>query len=289
MSVQTPASLDPRSALLQGIWVDCFRGVLGQVAGFAVTVEPESPDESAGGEAAAGQPEVWVLFATSQALRGEMAILTTEAGAVQLAQVLMSEPPDAAAPFDPSRREAYEEFLRQVVGQVATSLKSAAGGDVEIKSAGNSAPAWQNPSRAGIRIGGEKLAPIRLFVIVTAELAGSFQTPQEVSLPSTPNPGEPSMAQPELSAARNSNLELLLDVTLDATICFGQNQMLLRDILELHPGAAVTLNRTVDEPVDLLVGGRMVARGEVVIVDGNYGLRITEILSSHQRILSLGN
>ncbi|MBZ5659235.1 MAG: flagellar motor switch protein FliN [Acidobacteriia bacterium] len=92
---------------------------------------------------------------------------------------------------------------------------------------------------------------------------------------------------PDASAARSSNLELLLDVKLDATIRFGRKQMLLREILELHPGSAVALDRQVEEPVELLVGGRMVAWGEVVIVDGNYGLRITEILSPQQRIESL--
>jgi flagellar motor switch protein FliN/FliY len=81
---------------------------------------------------------------------------------------------------------------------------------------------------------------------------------------------------------------LLLEVRLDATIRFGQKQMLLREILELHPGTAIALDRQVQEPVELLVGGRVVAQGEVVIVDGNYGLRITEILSPQQRIESLG-
>lgn len=83
-------------------------------------------------------------------------------------------------------------------------------------------------------------------------------------------------------------MELLLDVRLDASIRFGQKRMLLRDILELHPGTAVALDRQVQEPVELLVGGHAVAQGEVVIVDGNYALRITEILSALQRIDSLG-
>jgi flagellar motor switch protein FliN len=287
MSVQAPAALDPKLALLQSIWVDCFRGVLGQVAGFPVTVEA-GEEESPAAEAAAAGLDVWALFASSKALRGEMAILSTKAGAVQLAQVLISEPPDAEVPFDAGRREAYEELVRQVVGQVATSLKGAAGGDVEIKYSGNEPPVWQNGIRAGIRIGGDKLAPIRLFLVVSEELAGSLRATLEKSPPAAANLANESRAQTELSAGQSRNLELLLDVTLDATICFGRKQMLLRDILELHPGAAVILDRHVDEPVDLLVGGRVVARGEVVIVDGNYGLRITEIASTQQRLASLG-
>jgi len=123
--------------------------------------------------------------------------------------------------------------------------------------------------------------------VVTAELAGSFRPPQKVSPAAAPTAEQAPASQSVLSAARSSNLELLLDVTLPTTIRFGQKQMLLREILELHPGVAITLDRQVEEPVELLVGGRMVARGEVVIVDGNYGLRITEIVSPQQRIESL--
>jgi flagellar motor switch protein FliN/FliY len=102
-----------------------------------------------------------------------------------------------------------------------------------------------------------------------------------------PKVEESAAPAPELSPPRSANLELLLDVKLDATIRFGQKQMLLREVLDLHPGIAVALDRQVEEPVELLVGGRTVARGEVVIVDGNYGLRITEILSPQHRIESL--
>lgn len=288
MSVQTPSSVDPQAALLRTIWADCFRSILSQVAGFPITVEPEGEEESPAGEGATDKPEVWELFAASKALHGEMAILSTEAGAVQLAEVLMSEPINLATPFDPGHREAYDELLNQVLGKVVTALKSVAGGDVEVKPTGKDAPTWQNASRLGIRIGGEKLTPIRLVLVVSTDLSGSFRTSQEKSPPPAPNAAGASAPQPELTAGQNSNLQLLLDVTLDATICFGQKEMLLREILELHPGAAVALDRHVDEPVDLLVGGRIVARGEVVIVDGNYGLRITEIISPQQRILSLG-
>jgi flagellar motor switch protein FliN/FliY len=282
MSVQTPVSADSQAALLQRIWVDCFRSVLGQVAGFPITVELETEEEFAVGEASGGPPGVWVLFTASKALHGEMAIVTSEAGALPFAQILMSEPPDPAVPFDQDRRDAYEEFLRQVVGQVATSLKSAAGGEVEITHSGGEAPSWPNASRLGIRIAGEKIASIRLVLVVTADLLGSFPLPKKPDAPAAPK-----AEQPGLPAARSSNLELLLDVTLDATIRFGQKQMLLRDILEFRPGYAITLDRQVKEPVELLIGDQMVARGEVVIVDGNYGLRITEIVSPQQRLESL--
>ena len=80
------------------------------------------------------------------------------------------------------------------------------------------------------------------------------------------------------------NLNLVMDVELNVSLRFGQRQMPLREVLELASGSVVELDRQVDEPVELLLDGKVIARGEAVIVDGNYGLRVTEIpqpIASH--------
>jgi flagellar motor switch protein FliN/FliY len=303
----SPVSIDPQTAQLQRIWIECLRSVLGQVAGFPVTVEAAGEDETAAAEPAPDKPPACMIISASKALQGDMAILVPEAGALALAQILVSEQLNAAVPFDQDRRDAFEELLRQVLGQVATHLKQAAGGEVEVKPSGSEIPQWTEAIRLGIRIAAENLSPIQVTLIVSPELAKSISAPPEAKQPAakeaaapaassagpaaaaSAGPAAPNAAPPgELLGARNANLELLLDVKLDATIRFGQKQMLLREILELHPGTAVALDREVQEPVELLVGGRVVAQGDVVIVDGNYGLRITEILSPQQRIASLG-
>jgi flagellar motor switch protein FliN/FliY len=73
------------------------------------------------------------------------------------------------------------------------------------------------------------------------------------------------------------NLNLVLDVELSMSLRFGVRQLPLREVLELASGSVVELDRQVDDPVELLLDGRVIARGEAVIVDGNYGLRVTEI------------
>ena len=75
-------------------------------------------------------------------------------------------------------------------------------------------------------------------------------------------------------------MDLLLDVELEVMLRFGERRMLLRDILELGAGSVVELDRGVEEPADLLLDGKLIARGEVVVVDGNYGLRVLEVVSS---------
>ena len=83
---------------------------------------------------------------------------------------------------------------------------------------------------------------------------------------------------------RQGNLGLLLDVELDVTLQFGCRQATLREVLELAAGAVLELDREIQEPVDLLLNGRVIARGEVVVIEGNYGLRVSEVASTQQRI-----
>ena len=82
-------------------------------------------------------------------------------------------------------------------------------------------------------------------------------------------------------------LSLLYDIQLDATLQFGSREMLLRDVLALGPGDVVELDRHVSEPVDLVIGDRIVARGEVVVTNGNFALRITEVATPQLRLESM--
>ena len=80
---------------------------------------------------------------------------------------------------------------------------------------------------------------------------------------------------------------MLYDIELDVTLLFGSREMPLKDVLELGPGDVVELDRHVSEPVDLVVGDRIVARGEVVVASGNFALRITEVASPQLRLESI--
>jgi flagellar motor switch protein FliN len=86
----------------------------------------------------------------------------------------------------------------------------------------------------------------------------------------------------EASPVHPANLKLVMDVELNVSLRFGQRQMPLHEVLDLASGSVVELDRKVNEPVELLLDGKLVARGEAVIVDGNYGLRVTEIPQSVQ-------
>jgi flagellar motor switch protein FliN/FliY len=83
------------------------------------------------------------------------------------------------------------------------------------------------------------------------------------------------------------NLALLMDVQLPVAIRFGETEMILEEIVKLGVGSVIELNSGIDQPVDLVVNNRILARGEVVTVDGFYGIRITEITNAGERFKSL--
>jgi flagellar motor switch protein FliN/FliY len=89
-------------------------------------------------------------------------------------------------------------------------------------------------------------------------------------------------------AARSlPNLQLLMDVPLQVTVELGRTKMLIRDILELAKGSVVELEKFAGEPVDILVNGKLVAKGEVVVIDESFGVKVSDIVSPAERIQGL--
>ncbi|MCX5771281.1 MAG: flagellar motor switch protein FliN [Candidatus Hydrogenedentes bacterium] len=100
-------------------------------------------------------------------------------------------------------------------------------------------------------------------------------------------PNGSGAASPALAARAPSNLDMVLDIRLVATARLGRVEMAIGDILALGPGSIIDVGRLVDEPVELLVNNKLIARGDVVVVDEKFGLRITEIISPKERIESM--
>ena len=89
------------------------------------------------------------------------------------------------------------------------------------------------------------------------------------------------------SSAPQQNIDMLLDIDLDVSIELGNSLLSIKRILELAPGSIVELDRMAGEPVDLLVNNKVVAKGEVVVIDENFGIRIVSLVSTEERIRSL--
>ncbi len=81
---------------------------------------------------------------------------------------------------------------------------------------------------------------------------------------------------------------MLLDVELPISVSFGHSEMQLKDVLKLGAGSVIELDKSVNDPVTIIVNDKPIAKGEVVMVEGNYGVRILEVESKADRIRSLG-
>ena len=92
---------------------------------------------------------------------------------------------------------------------------------------------------------------------------------------------------PSKSAKSHDNIDLILDVSLEVSVVLGRTKKSIKDILNLGNGSLIELDRLADEPVEVLVNGKVIAEGEVVVIDENFGVRINNILSGTDRIKSL--
>jgi len=103
-------------------------------------------------------------------------------------------------------------------------------------------------------------------------------------------PVQPAMFAPLSTApvqVNDANIGLILDVPLQVTVELGRTRKTIKDILELTNGSIVELDKLAGEPVDIMVNGRFLAKGEVVVIDENFGIRITDIVSPAERAQQL--
>ncbi len=102
----------------------------------------------------------------------------------------------------------------------------------------------------------------------------------------SPQTSAPS-AVPELNGSQDSNLDRILDIPLVLSAQLGNTRMLIKDLLQLGPGSIVELDKLAGEPLEVLVNERLVARGEVVMVNEKFGIRLTDVISPTDRVNKL--
>ncbi|MCU9612094.1 flagellar motor switch phosphatase FliY [Caldibacillus lycopersici] len=93
-----------------------------------------------------------------------------------------------------------------------------------------------------------------------------------------------SFSQNSSNKEEPRNLQMLFDIPLQVTVELGRTKKLVKDILELSPGSIIELDKLAGEPVDILVNNRLIAKGEVVVIEENFGVRVTDIVSQTERI-----
>ncbi len=177
------------------------------------------------------------------------------------------------------QKAGWAELLREVFDAAAGELLARSGKKCRVEKfeeiAGESKVSLSYQLRAGER---------SFVILVRNDLKAAPAAQPKPSAAPTASPAVASAPAAPLPSSLSAGLELLLDVELEASLRFGAREMPLGEILDLGPGDVVQLDRGVADPVDLLVGDKIVARGEVVLVNGNFGLRVTEVAEPRKRL-----
>jgi len=190
---------------------------------------------------------------------------------------------DAAEPAD--ARNTYLEILSQSLAATAQSIGGMLGKEVACERGTERPAAGTAAQRFDVTLrfpDGE----LSLSASVSAALLAVLASPPAVSnAPAEPEAGVVAATPATTSTAKT--MDVLLDVELPVSVSFGRTQLPIKEVLKLTTGSIVELNRSLNEPVDVVVNNCVVARGEVVVIEGNYGVRIHQIVSRQDRLRSL--
>lgn len=311
-----PSTSRPREFL--DLWEGVISQFLGRLVGKKVTAEILAGEGAPGAASGEDENSVWIRFAIGSA--GEQAFLLDGRDATRLAQLAGGGTAGRDTVPRLDGRRTVEGLLTGIAGKIR--LPDWLGPDAAVKVIGTERPEWESAFRATLRFSTSQGPLLALEARISTELASALEPAGEPEKepPPAPDPEASSSASaldeppqssepteneiltapgPEVFPAapedsltvppvvRNNRLELLMDVELEVVLRFGQREMLLHDVLTLTPGTVLELDQHVQDPVELLVGNKVIAWGEVVAVDGDYGLRITSLASRKERLESL--
>lgn len=244
---------------------------LGAMTGMAVRIMPTA------GEATID----WhVPVTVGGSATGTVWLGLSQAGATELVAGILGDP---ASVTD----AAIADTLKELFGQSAAAHVLGAGPGLSLTietPEPSTSPVQADAQHYDVMVGTSD--PIRLagWGRTTAGTSpDSLRSARSAPLPAPPSVGLASAVTP----TSPRNLDVVLDIELPITVRFGETQMTLGSLARLGPGSMIDLARSPDDPVDLLVNGRLVARGEVVVVSGCYGVRVNEVVSPADRLRSL--
>jgi flagellar motor switch protein FliN/FliY len=224
--------------------------------------------------------------------------------ATALADMMVAGPGDAKDDMDEDDLDATKEILSNVLGTVSTTL-SATDGVPNMKFSVSDITFAQSADDVSISNFdkvfsfdfsiGEQSG--QMTIITEDNVTGYFDGSAGAGVP------EPATAAPasgggassgggggaelNLNESEKANMELLLDVKLPIKVRIGTKYLLLKDVINMDIGSVIELDRLVNDPLDILVDDKIVGRGEVVIVDGNFGIQITEVVHPKDRLAAL--
>lgn len=238
------------------------------------------------------------LQVSLEGVNGDLAFLLAKSTAALLAGLMMGG--DSGAAFKDEDLDALNELGNQLMGSVCTAMGGKHGISVSATQVHTIPLDPSNPPfpldgaalvETELVIDGADPAPLR--ILISQALVEAFS--EINNAPGGSGAGSGLLASQggyDGTMSRGmteepTNIQMLLDINLNVTIELGRTRLSIRKILELGPGSIIELDRLAGEPVDLLVNDKVVAKGEVVVVDEYFGIRIISLVSPEERIKQL--
>jgi flagellar motor switch protein FliN/FliY len=217
---------------------------------------------------------VLVDIAVAGSRQGSFQLEISKVQASVLASRILGEP---IGEFADKAQEALLDTFR-AAGDAFVPAQAKELGAFTLKVARASTPLVEVARTMEASFADDEGSRIAMQMHTSIALAQSISQTSDEDLKETiEHPSVPTEARSESEGQEQVNLDLVMDVELNVTLRFGKRQLTLREVLELTSGSVVELDRQVEEPVELLLDGKVIARGEAVVIDGNYGLRVTEV------------
>ncbi|RVZ02807.1 flagellar motor switch protein FliY [Helicobacter pylori] len=276
--------------------VSTLEGLVGKA--LSVGLEKEVSNSEEAWESLIGTPYARVMLSAIEKEEGSIELLAPVVLVTALSDLMLGGEGASKEEMDNDDLDAFKEMASNIFGAIATSLKSQellpklnfTTINAEIA---KELPKKEDYTKAMVfSFKMEALKESQIILLTTAAFERQFEKThkeekEETIKSATEAAEEIKTHDASLENIEIRNISMLLDVKLNVKVRIGQKKMILKDVVSMDIGSVVELDQLVNDPLEILVDDKVIAKGEVVIVDGNFGIQITDIGTKKERLEQL--
>ncbi|OKA01461.1 flagellar motor switch protein FliY [Helicobacter pylori] len=278
--------------------VSTLEGLVGKA--LSVGLEKEVSNSEEAWESLIGTPYARVMLSAIEKEESSIELLAPVVLVTALSDLMLGGEGASKEEMDNDDLDAFKEMASNIFGAIATSLKSQELLPKLNFTTTNAEIAKELPKRedyAKAVVFSFKMEAIKesqIILLTTAAFERQFEKThqeekEETIKSATEAAEEVKTHDASLENIEIRNISMLLDVKLNVKVRIGQKKMILKDVVSMDIGSVVELDQLVNDPLEILVDDKVIAKGEVVIVDGNFGIQITDIGTKKERLEQLKN
>ncbi|GAA8148812.1 flagellar motor switch protein FliY [Helicobacter pylori] len=276
--------------------VSTLEGLVGKAPSVGLEKEVSNSEEA--WESLIGTPYARVVISAIEKEEGSIELLAPVVLVTALSDLMLGGEGASKEEMDNDDLDAFKEMASNIFGAIATSLKSQELLPKLNFTTTNAEIAKELPKKedyAKAMVFSFKMEAIKesqIILLTTAAFERQFEKThkeekEETIKSATEATEEIKTHDASLENIEIRNISMLLDVKLNVKVRIGQKKMILKDVVSMDIGSVVELDQLVNDPLEILVDDKVIAKGEVVIVDGNFGIQITDIGTKKERLEQL--